>query len=136
VIVGPQDYIAKSHRLLQRSGRLVETPEDFEVAARDACMAAFHAAEAVILARTGRIAKTHRGVRSELSRIGLSEPRLQQDFAAFLASGYRLKERDDYLIEPEALISREEARTALATATRLVAHAEWLLAQPEPPPGA
>ncbi len=39
----------------------------YKVAARCAYYVAFHAAEALLLARTGRIAKTHRGVRSGLS---------------------------------------------------------------------
>lgn len=134
--VGAEDYIAKSYRLLQRARRLVESPEDYEVAARDAYMAAFHAAEAVLLARTGRVAKTHRGVRAELSRVALNDIRLDRGFTTFLANGYRFKERDDYIVEPEALISREEARAALATSARLVAHAEWLLGQPDGPPAA
>ena len=39
------------------------------VAARSAYYAAFHAAEAFIFERTGKVAKTHSGVRSEFARL-------------------------------------------------------------------
>lgn len=39
------------------------------VAARCAYYAAFHAAEALIMERTGKIAKTHSGVRAEFARL-------------------------------------------------------------------
>ena len=38
-------------------------------AARAAYLAAFHAAQAVIFERTGRVVKTHRGVQSEFLRL-------------------------------------------------------------------
>ena len=40
-----------------------------EDAGRDAYLAGFHAAQAVIRARTGRTAKTHRGVHRTLSQL-------------------------------------------------------------------
>jgi uncharacterized protein (UPF0332 family) len=40
-----------------------------KVAARSAYYAAFHAAEAFIVGRTGKIAKTHSGVRTEFARL-------------------------------------------------------------------
>jgi uncharacterized protein (UPF0332 family) len=41
-----------------------------EDAGRDAYLAAFHTAQAVLRARTGRTAKTHRGVHCMLSQLG------------------------------------------------------------------
>lgn len=39
------------------------------IAGREAYLAAFHAAQALIYERTSRIAKTHRGVRIQFSRL-------------------------------------------------------------------
>jgi uncharacterized protein (UPF0332 family) len=91
-------YLIRARELLVRGSEAVDVLGHFGSAGRDAYMAAFHAAQAVLLARTGRVAKTHNGVRTEISRV-----------------------------------AREAASSALATATSLVAHAEWLLTQPEPP---
>ena len=45
-----------------------------KVAARSAYYAAFHAAEAYIVEKTGRVAKTHSGVRTEFSRLAKATP--------------------------------------------------------------
>lgn len=42
-------------------------PIGSRVAGREAYLAAFHAAQALIYERTSRIAKTHRGVRAQFS---------------------------------------------------------------------
>ena len=39
------------------------------IAGREAYLAAFHAAEALFFERTGKIAKTHRGLRAQFARI-------------------------------------------------------------------
>jgi uncharacterized protein (UPF0332 family) len=84
-------------------------------------MAAFHAAEAVIIARTGRPARTHRGVRTELSRLARTEPRIPREHLTFLAKGYELKSIADYGIGPdEPAISAEDAGEAIDTAARIV----------------
>jgi hypothetical protein len=54
-----------------------------KVAARSACYAAFHAAEALIFERTGKAVKTHRGVRIEFARLTKDDharPKLWPDF--------------------------------------------------------
>ena len=51
-------------------------------AARAAHSAAFHATEAYIVARTGKIAKTHSGVRSESQRLIKAELDDPRDSAA------------------------------------------------------
>ena len=43
-------------------------------AARTAYLAGFHAAQALIFERTGKIAKTHRGVRNAISRLAENVP--------------------------------------------------------------
>jgi uncharacterized protein (UPF0332 family) len=56
-------YLARARELLDRGSRIADTLGYFAVSGRDAYMAAFNAAQAVIFARTGRVAKTHSGVR-------------------------------------------------------------------------
>jgi len=45
-----------------------------DVAGRTAYLAAFHAAQAFISAKTGRSVKTHKGVHSELHRLTRGDP--------------------------------------------------------------
>jgi uncharacterized protein (UPF0332 family) len=52
-----------------------------EDAGRDAYLASFHAAQALILARSGKIVKTHRGVHRVFSQLAKNEPELRE-FAA------------------------------------------------------
>ena len=61
------------------------------VAARSAYFVAFHAAEAVIFERTGKIAKTHSGVRSEFARLAKDTPELGKTVVAFLAEATNLR---------------------------------------------
>ena len=51
------------------------------IAAREAYLAAFHAAEAFLLDRTGNLAKTHRGLRTEFARLARTEPRMDPAFS-------------------------------------------------------
>ena len=55
-----------------------------EEAGRSAYMAAFHAASALVIARTGRAPKTHSGLRSEFARIAREEPRISREQVSFL----------------------------------------------------
>ncbi len=68
------------------------------VAAREAYLAAYGAAEALLLERTGRIAKTHRGLRTEFSRIAHGEPAIDSTLTRFLAEAYELKSAADLLV--------------------------------------
>jgi predicted nucleotidyltransferase len=52
----------------------------------------------------------------------------------FLARGCELKTESDDGDQCSDDLTRAEAVAIMVTATRLVAHAEWLLAQPEPSP--
>jgi uncharacterized protein (UPF0332 family) len=125
-------YLVKAKQLLHRGTEVADSLGYFSAAAREAYMAAFHAAQAIIQSRQGKVAKTHRGVRTALARIAQADTRFEPTFTTFLGNGYRLMEKDDYDVATDAPITRDDARNSLGTATRLVAHAEWLLAQ-EPP---
>lgn len=70
------------------------------VAAREASLAAFHAAQAVLHDRTGNIVKTHRGLRTEFARLARTEPNIDPTFSRFLVNAYELKSVADYGVEP------------------------------------
>ena len=54
-------------------------------ASRNAYLAAFHAAQALIFERTGKAAKSHRGVHAAFSRVATEEPQMPTDIRRFLA---------------------------------------------------
>jgi len=89
------------------------------VAAREAYLAAFHAAEAFLHDRTGSLAKTHRGLRTEFARLARTEPRIDSSFSRFLANAYEVKSVADYGTEP-ASISSEAANAAIDKAERMI----------------
>lgn len=90
------------------------------IAGREAYLAAYHAAEAYLHHRTGKIAKTHRGLRTEFARLAQSEPRIDPEFVRFLANAYEIKSIADYGAEPEANVSLEQANMVIETAGRLL----------------
>ena len=101
------------------------------LAAREAYYAAFHAAEAYIFEHTGKVATTHRGVRSEFARLARREPRIDRELTRFLATAYQLKAAADYGIGPTvAPISADQAAAAITTAGRFIDTITQLL-----PPG-
>jgi uncharacterized protein (UPF0332 family) len=100
------------------------------MAAREAYTAAYHAAEAYVYHRTGKIAKTHSGLRSEFSRLAKDEPRITADFTTFLATAYELKSQADYNPRPEKPITLQQAGDAIRTAERLIDLVEHLLDGP------
>lgn len=90
------------------------------IAGREAYLAAFHAAEALLHDRTGTVAKTHRGLRAQFARIARDEPRIDQSLSEFLGRAYELKSLADYGTGTEAAISMATAVAAVETATRFV----------------
>lgn len=98
------------------------------IAGREAYLAAFHAAEALLYERTGKIAKTHRGLRAQFALIAKNEPLIERDLSEFLARAYELKSMADYGTGTEASISVATATAAVATATRFVDCVTRLLA--------
>ncbi|HUB50117.1 MAG TPA: HEPN domain-containing protein [Acetobacteraceae bacterium] len=97
------------------------------VAAREAYLAAFHAAEAFIHDRTGRVVKTHSGLRTLFARLAKDEPNLDPAFTQFLANAYDLKSLADYADKPVERISTQDADLAIETAERFIAAIEELI---------
>lgn len=98
------------------------------IAGREAYLAAFHAAEALLYERTRKIAKTHRGLRAQFARIAKDEPRIDQTLSEFLGRAYELKSLADYGTGTEAKISAVTATAAVAMANRFVDCISGLLA--------
>jgi uncharacterized protein (UPF0332 family) len=98
------------------------------VAARSAYYAGFHAAEAFIISRTGKIAKSHSGVRSEFSRLAKDEPKIDKDFSTFLAQAYKYKEIGDYSVGTDAIITMPVADDAIKNAAKFIDHIAEILA--------
>jgi len=87
------EHIEKARECLKRAKIILDAGVG-EDADRDAYLAGFHAAQALILERTGKVAKTHRGVQRLFSQLVKAEPTLQ-DYSRFLSQTY-LKEIADY----------------------------------------
>jgi uncharacterized protein (UPF0332 family) len=96
-------------------------------AARAAYPAAFHAAQALISERTGRIAKSHSGLRSTFARLVKDDPQVDRALLRFLGRAYRFKEIADYGTGPEAVVTLSEAQDAIASAGRFVDYIASLL---------
>lgn len=89
-------------------------------AGRSAYLAAFHAAQALIFERTGKIAKTHKGVHSEFARLAAAAQEFDS-LPAFLLRAYNLKAVADYETGPDSEIPLHRAVTAAGDADNFVA---------------
>jgi uncharacterized protein (UPF0332 family) len=70
--------------------------------------------------RTGKIAKTHSGLRSEFCRLAREEPRIGKPFPAFLGKAYALKTIADYEVDTTITISARDASAAIEIATQFI----------------
>lgn len=93
-----------------------------EDAAREAYLTSFHVAHAYIFERTGRVAKTHRGVQTEFLRLTHDDPRADPDLRRFLAQSYDFKAVADYFSGPDPVTSPDAAAEAIETARRFLTH--------------
>lgn len=114
------DYLGKARQRLADAEQIATLPLP-HIAAREAYIAVFHAAEAYIFEQTGKAAKTHRGVRSEFARLTKSEPRIAREFVTFLATAYQFKTRHDYGIGSAARpVTAQDAASAIDMASKLI----------------
>ena len=92
-----------------------------DVAAREAYLAVFHAAKALVFERTGKTPKTHSGVRQAFGQVVVDEG-LDQDLGRFLARAYEYKTIADYDLtrriaaeDVEPILERAEQAVLLIT---------------------
>jgi uncharacterized protein (UPF0332 family) len=89
-------------------------------AGRNAYLAAFHSAQALVFERTGRAAKSHQGVHAEFNRLAMAEPSIAPEIRRFLPQAYNLKAVADYEMGPESVVPLERAALAADGARRFV----------------
>jgi uncharacterized protein (UPF0332 family) len=96
-------------------------------AARLAYYAQFHAAQAPIFERTGKIAKTHKGVQTHFHRLIKQEKADGPGLAGDLSASYHFKEAADYETGAAGAISSGDAAEAIRTAERFLAVIKGIL---------
>ena len=115
-----KEHLDKAHETLIKARGLLAVMHYSDEAARAAYLAGFHAAQALISERTGRVAKSHSGVRSAFARLVRDDPRVDRSLVSFLGRAYRFKEVADYGTGPHAVVTGAEAEEAIASAQRFV----------------
>lgn len=103
-----------------------------EAAGRTAYLAGFHAAQALISARTGRAVKTHSGVRTEFHRLIRGDTRFDDNLRDFLGATYNLKAIADYETGPGSDVPPERAMRAVADAKLFVEKVTSVLGETPP----
>jgi len=101
-------------------------------AGRNAYLAVFHTAQALIFERTGKVTKTHRGVQSEFARLAKDDPSIDKSFPVFLTQAYNLKAVADYETGPDSVLPLDRAADAIENARRFVDSLSRILAKPNP----
>jgi uncharacterized protein (UPF0332 family) len=112
------EHLDKAKDCLKRA-RVILDAGIGEDAGRNAYLAAFHAAQAFIIARRGRVAKTHRGVHVMFHELTADDTALG-DLAAFLSQAYNLKAIADYEVGADADVPLDEASAAIASAEQFL----------------
>jgi uncharacterized protein (UPF0332 family) len=112
-------YLDKARQALNEA-RAVAGIDLAEAAGRAAYLAVFHAAQALIFDRIGKVPKTHHGVHAQFSRLARSEPRIGIELPRFLSQAYDFKTVADYEIGPDATVPLAEAISAIEAAQRFI----------------
>lgn len=117
-IVG--DYLAKAREDLSDAEQIFDIGL-LKPASRSAYYACFHACEGFIFHKTGKLAKTHSGVRSEFARLTKDLPLFDRKLTSFLAQAYVFKELSDYGIGDQVVLTSDAVAKAITTAKSFVA---------------
>jgi uncharacterized protein (UPF0332 family) len=123
----------ETERFLDKAHRCLDNPRAIlaiglgEEAGRGAYLAGFHAAQALIFARTGKAAKTHQGVQTRFLQLAKNDPGIPAEVLAFLSRAYNLKSVADYETGPDATVPVERAADAIAMAERFLSVIEQSL---------
>ena len=116
-------FIAKAEKMLG-DGRKIAALELGGHAGRAAYLVAFHAAQALIFERTGKSAKTHRGIAGQFIQLA---GELDKELRSFLAKSYNLKAVADYETGEASDVPIERAREALDTAEKFLSAIKGML---------
>jgi uncharacterized protein (UPF0332 family) len=125
------EELARASEALE-PGRYVLQGGYHRAAAREAYMPVFPATMALLVSRTGKEPRIHRGVQVELANPGRTESWVGIEVASTLGRFYPYKA---FLAYGEGTdISPEAAAAAIATAVSFVAHVQVRLFPPSSPP--
>ena len=108
--------LAKSARDLADADKMMSVGLH-EAAARNAYMAAFYAAQAMIFEISGKVTKTHKGVHAEFARLTKDDPSFGAELRGFLSRAYNYKSFADYDDGPFSEVTKSNSEAAL-TASR------------------
>jgi uncharacterized protein (UPF0332 family) len=120
-----RDHLASARSHLDHA-RAIAGIGIHDIAAREGYQSAFHTAQAVLLARTGRRAKTHSGLRAILAKLAAESDDINLRWAKFLAQTYDLKSKADYGTKT-GIVSEEDARSAMDGAEHMLAEVTRML---------
>jgi uncharacterized protein (UPF0332 family) len=115
-----------------KRGRIMVADGLNDDSGRAAYLAGFHAAQALIFERTGKVLKSHKAVNIEFLRLTKDEPHFSPERRGFLSRAYDFKAVADYDVGPIAEVSSHEAVEALEAARKFVASVRHVLAAPRP----
>jgi uncharacterized protein (UPF0332 family) len=122
-------FLEKAEKMLARADTMLGASLN-EDAGRTAYLAAFHAVQALIFERLGRVLKTHKGIQTEFLRLTKDDRRFDPSLRNFLRQAYNLKAIADYETGPGADISADRAVAAVAAGKQFVAHVTELITAP------
>ena len=102
------DYLAKARECLDAAKTINAIPLA-QVAAKEAYLAAYHAASAFVFESTGKAVKSHSGMRSMFALAAKADPRIDRTLASLLGRAYKFKEVADYGVGSQGVVTAEEA---------------------------
>jgi uncharacterized protein (UPF0332 family) len=121
-----KEHLDKARQCLTRA-RTILAAGIGEDAGRNAYLAAFHGAQALIAERVGKDAKTHKGVHTQFARLTRNEHRFSPELRQFLAQAYDIKSIADYGLGPDTEVPIDRASAAIDTAEQFVNRVAELL---------
>jgi uncharacterized protein (UPF0332 family) len=101
-----REPLDQAREYLGKARGLLDVMRYNDEAGRAAYLAAYHAAQALISERTGKIAKTHAGVDSQFNLLTKDDPRIDAELRRFLPQAYNLKAAADYDAGPGSIVLR------------------------------
>lgn len=113
------DYLAKSRECLDAAKKVNALPLP-QVAAKEAYLAAYHAARAFVFESTGKVVKSHSGMRTMYAQVTKDDPRIDRALTSLLGRAYKFKEIADYGAGSQAVVTVKEAQEVIELAERFV----------------
>ena len=113
------DFLERARDMLARAD-VMRGAELYSDAGRAAYLGAFHAAQALVFARLGKVFKTHSGVHAEFARLTLANEAFDRRLRGFLSRSYDLKVVADYEGGPANRIAPEDAGEAILESRRFI----------------